>query len=164
MTILEFALGVGALVYAWRRRREADDEAGLSRDQVMAKRSQESMADFMQHGPRLWVGRKCYVLFRSSDGTRVLLGGVGGMGIGRMWSDAGSHVQNDPTFADAPVDDDALDDFGENGRGERPGPFRPTPAPVVFSEADVAATTGMVDGLADSYRADPPAAWRGHRP
>lgn len=122
------------------------------------------MADLMQHGPRLWADRQGYVLFRSSDGSRVLLGGVGAMGIGRMWSDAG-HAQNDPTFAEAPVDDDALDDFGENGRGEHPGWLRPPPPPpVVYSEADVRATTGMLEGLADSYRADPPASWRGHRP
>jgi len=100
---------------ARRRLRARDDHR--SRDEIIAQRSRDSTADFMQHGPRLWADRQTYVLARSGDGSRVLLGGVGGMGIGRMWAPAGPHV-NDPTFAGAPVDDGVRDDFGENGRGE----------------------------------------------
>jgi hypothetical protein len=101
-----------------RRRARPRGETGLTRDQIIAARARASTADFMRHGPRLWVDRQCYVVGRSSDGSRVLLAGVGAMGMGRMWAPTGSHA-SDPTFSGAPVDDDALDDFGENGRGVR---------------------------------------------
>lgn len=141
-----------------RARRRAGADRGLSRDQVIAKRARASKRDFMEHGPRLWTGRQCYVVARSSDDERVLLGGVGGMGIGRMWSPASSGIRGDPTFAGAPVDDDAMDDFGDNGRGERVGIFRSMRDPVVFS-GDL-----RYHPPAESYRSDPPAAWRGrHR-
>jgi hypothetical protein len=57
----------------------------------------------MEHGPRLSVARKSYVLAVSHDGRRALLGGLGGLGVGQMWVDVDASVVADPTFIGAPV-------------------------------------------------------------
>lgn len=45
-----------------------------------------------------------------------MLGGLGGLGIGVMWSEDDGRHADDPTYADAPHDPDRLDHVGSNGR------------------------------------------------
>lgn len=111
MTVLEVGLGLAAVVVSRRARRRAraaagGAERGLSREQIIQLRQRESMADFMQYGPRLSKSRKPYVLAVSPSGRRALLGGLGGLGVGQMWVDVSSYVATDPTFIGAPVRDE----------------------------------------------------------
>lgn len=81
----------------------------------IAARKAVSEVDVVKHGPRIWTGRQAYVLARNSDDTRVLLGGVGALGAGLMWSEVDDRILEDETFADAPVAPTMYDDFGMQG-------------------------------------------------
>lgn len=115
MTVLEVGLGLAALIAIRRARRRAEalanSERDLTREEIIRRRSRESLADFMERGPRLSATRKSYVLAVSHDGKRALLGGLGGFGVGQMWVDVTADVAADPTFTDAPVRYEVLPDL-----------------------------------------------------
>jgi hypothetical protein len=47
---------------------------------------QENNAHFMERGPGLSYGYGIYVVAKDTPNNKVLLGGLGGMGVGQMWS------------------------------------------------------------------------------
>lgn len=95
----------------------------MDRERVIQDRAAASAADFWENGPRLSGNRKSYILARATvvaDGKEVemvLRGGLGAMGIGRMWGEAGGSI-TDETYADAPVNPDAFDSFGQTAQTE----------------------------------------------
>lgn len=85
-----------------------------TREEVIEQRAAASAGDFMENGPRLWIGRESYVLARGEG--KSLRGGLGAMGIGVMWTEDSEGTEDDPTWTEAPYDPDQLDHFGADGR------------------------------------------------
>ena len=87
----------------------------MSRDDEIADRLAHNLDEFMEHGPGLRFTTRDWIVKRCPDG-HVLLGGLGAMGVGQMWShdrveptvhDDGSRTpaySEDPTYAEAPID------------------------------------------------------------
>lgn len=44
-----------------------------------------NLRDVLENGPRLAFGRRTVVMAYDPEAQRVLLGGLGGMGVGTMW-------------------------------------------------------------------------------
>lgn len=87
----------------------------MGRDEEIAERAGANLSEFMEHGPGLRYSTRHWILRRCPNG-HVELGGLGGMGVGTMWSndrteetiyEDGSRTapySEDPTYAEAPVD------------------------------------------------------------
>lgn len=73
------------------------------RDEEIARRAEHNMAEFMEKGPGLRWSTQTWVIAKDSTVRKVLVGGLGAMGVGRMWAESYDlHEENDPTFVDAP--------------------------------------------------------------
>lgn len=60
----------------------------------------------MEHGPRLTYHRTIHLVAKCPTGKHELHGGLGGMGVGEMWSHAQPEHRDDPAIWDAlPVQD-----------------------------------------------------------
>ncbi len=71
-------------------------------EDLVAAQSNANLADVLENGPRLNYTKRSFVVARDRHLGRMLLGGLGAMGVGQMWfDDDGSH-KDDPTYADAP--------------------------------------------------------------
>ena len=61
----------------------------------------ENFAKFMEDGPRLRSDYNVWIVAKK-DG-RVLLGGLGSIGVGQMWVDEEQHHKEYPGYNDAEV-------------------------------------------------------------
>ena len=61
----------------------------------------DNLAHFMERGPALSYAYTTYILARDVDGGRVLLGGLGSMGMGRMWVDERPEHRDYPGYSEA---------------------------------------------------------------
>lgn len=82
------------------------------RDQEIARREASNARENADRGPGLRYSTSTWIVARG-DG-KVLLGGLGGLGIGRMWTGEEERHRRDPTYADAPYEPARLDDFGKS--------------------------------------------------
>jgi hypothetical protein len=62
----------------------------------------ENIAKFMQDGPRLRADYNVWIVKKDSPHNKVLLGGLGGMGVGQMWTDMLERYKSYPGFDEAP--------------------------------------------------------------
>lgn len=53
--------------------------------------------------PRLSYSAQAYVLARDPSKGRILLGGLGGLGVGQMWFNEDERHKEYPGYADAPA-------------------------------------------------------------
>jgi len=84
-----------------------------TRDEEIITRERANFAEFMEQGPGLRRSTRTWVIARG-DGM-VLLGGVGGLGHGRMWVRDSASYSHDATYAEAPYAPGTPDDFGDTG-------------------------------------------------
>lgn len=71
----------------------------------------DNIATFMAQGPGLRASYSTWVVARDRTRGRVMLGGLGGMGVGQMWSVASDRHESLPGWDDAP-DRDSWMEFG----------------------------------------------------
>ncbi len=57
---------------------------------------------FMENGPGLNYLYKTWIKAKDTKDGYVLLGGLGGMGVGEMWSKTEDRHKENPAYADAP--------------------------------------------------------------
>src|SRR5271154_1836715 len=72
---------------------------------------QNNLDVFMEQGPKLSYRYKTWVVARDRTDGWVLLGGLGGMGVGEMWSKETERDQDRPGYAEAP-ERSSVDGFG----------------------------------------------------
>lgn len=77
----------------------------LEREEIIQQRAHNNIAEFMDKGPGLRLTTRAWVIAKDPTNHRVKLGGLGGMGVGRMWFDEADWHREDPTYADAPIED-----------------------------------------------------------
>jgi hypothetical protein len=90
------------------------------REDMIADRAARNLDEFMERGPGLRWSTRTWVIAKDSTVRKVLLGGLGGMGVGRMWTRTdGDHYSHadDPTYADAPEMSWAESDQLGGGKG-----------------------------------------------
>lgn len=77
------------------------------RDDTIRERQASNLGEFMEHGPGLRHSTRTWVLAKDPVNRRVLVGGLGGFGIGRMWFGEAQYTfyEREETFVDAPVQD-----------------------------------------------------------
>jgi hypothetical protein len=63
---------------------------------------QENFAIFLEDGPRLSTKYNVWVLGKCTKRNKILLGGLGGLGIGEMWFNMAEWHKNYSGFEDAP--------------------------------------------------------------
>lgn len=63
---------------------------------------QNNLDVFMEQGPKLSYRYKTWIVARDRKDGWVLLGGLGGMGVGEMWSKETEFDKNKPGYEDAP--------------------------------------------------------------
>lgn len=86
----------------------------MDRDAVIAERAASNAAELVTYGrPMLTVTKETWIVARA-DG-RVMKGGLGAVGTGRMWVQETDEARADVTYADAPFDPEQRDDFGCTG-------------------------------------------------
>ena len=68
----------------------------------LASKLQHNLQDVLEHGPRLSYNRHTWILAKDPEVNRVFLGGLGGMGVGRMWLGDGGYLA-DPEYREAPT-------------------------------------------------------------
>ena len=73
-----------------------------NREHIITERLATNLADVMDNGPRLSTLRSTWIKGKDTAAGKVLVGGLGCMGVGTMWSTASEHYLSDPTYADAP--------------------------------------------------------------
>lgn len=62
-----------------------------------------NIAEFMENGPGLrWGAYSTYVVARDDAQNMVLIGGLGAMGVGKMWGRATEDDRNRPGWDTAP--------------------------------------------------------------
>jgi hypothetical protein len=66
------------------------------------KAKQNNLDVFLEQGPRLSYRYKTWVVARDRKDGWVLLGGLGGLGVGEMWSKEVEDHKNYPGYEDAP--------------------------------------------------------------
>lgn len=79
----------------------------MNRRAEIERRAGVNAHDLEQNGPRNWYGRQTWIAGKSADGDRVLLGGLGAMGVGQMWFDATPLRRQDATYEQAPIMEEA---------------------------------------------------------
>lgn len=73
-----------------------------------------NVADVFEHGPRLAFGRRTAALAIDREHKRVLLTGLGALGVGTMWIDYAWRDEEEPEWADLP-ERDSTGEFGAPG-------------------------------------------------
>jgi hypothetical protein len=81
----------------------------MDRDDVIAARAENNFREFMARGPRISLAYKTWVIGRDRKRGRVLVGGLGGLGIGEMWEPDDGLQRHDPTYETAPEMDSTSD-------------------------------------------------------
>jgi hypothetical protein len=61
--------------------------------------AEENIADVLEHGPRLRTGQNTWIIARCPG--KVLVGGLGCMGVGTMWFDEQPFHKDRPGYAEA---------------------------------------------------------------
>ena len=64
-----------------------EDEIEEIRPGSVQEIKEANHAHFMKHGPGLSYGYGTYVVAKDTVNGKVLIGGLGGMGVGQMWED-----------------------------------------------------------------------------
>ncbi len=72
------------------------------REEEITDRARKNMEEFLDRGPGLRYSTRSWVVGRDRTRKKVLLGGLGGIGVGQMWFDESPRHAEDSTFADAP--------------------------------------------------------------
>ena len=72
----------------------ADDRSTLQR---------KNLSIFFKHGPGLRKDYNIWIEGKDQNGKYVLLAGLGGLGVGRMWVPFEGHHADYPGYEDAPV-------------------------------------------------------------
>ncbi len=62
------------------------------------------MKTFLKHGPGLRKDYNVWVVARDPEAKRVLLGGLGGMGVGQMWFGEDDRHKEYPGYAEARIE------------------------------------------------------------
>ena len=73
----------------------------MNRDEIVADRAANNLAEFVALGPGLRHSTRIWVIAKDIAVEKMLLGGLGSLGVGRMWSPA-EGWDEDPTYAEAP--------------------------------------------------------------
>lgn len=73
------------------------------RDEEIAERAADNLEAFMEDGPRLSTRIRSWVLAKDPEAGFVLNGGLGAMGVGRMWFPVSDYDREDETYAQAPI-------------------------------------------------------------
>jgi hypothetical protein len=74
----------------------------MSRKDELSRLESENVARTLRGGPGLKYGYNTWIEARDRKRRQVLLAGLGGMGIGRMWFHETDHHKNMPEYEDAP--------------------------------------------------------------
>ena len=61
----------------------------------------DNLKHFMEHGPGLSYAYGTFVVARDKERGKVLIGGLGGMGVGQMWVDETPAHKDYPGYEDA---------------------------------------------------------------
>lgn len=69
-----------------------------------AKIIEANVRHVLKHGPGLSYKIKSCMLAKCPTGKHVLLGGLGGMGVGQMWTCAEERHRSDDLWTDLPVE------------------------------------------------------------
>lgn len=95
----------------------------MSEKKSVEQIQQENFSHFMEGGPRLSSGYQIFVVAKDSKKGRVLLGGLGAMGVGQMWMTM-DHTRDSqrPGWDEAP-EIDSPDEY--QPPGTLPGPDKP---------------------------------------
>lgn len=75
------------------------------RDEQIERLQAENVAEFMELGPGLRTSTRVWVVARDRERGRVLLGGLGAMGVGEMWFVDADRYVNYVGYDDAPEGD-----------------------------------------------------------
>ncbi len=81
----------------------------MTRNEEIARREASNAAEQAEHGPGLRYTTSTWIVARG-DGE-VLLGGLGALGVGKMWVAETDRHREDPTYVDAPYEPRAEDDL-----------------------------------------------------
>ena len=65
------------------------------------KIQEANVAHFLEHGPGLSHGYSSFVQARDTKNGRILIGGLGGMGVGEMWFEETESHRAYPGYAEA---------------------------------------------------------------
>jgi hypothetical protein len=60
-----------------------------------------NLAEFMENGPRLSYAYSTWIVARDPERGRILIGGLGGLGVGQMWRAERDGDSERPGYADA---------------------------------------------------------------
>lgn len=74
----------------------------MDRDELIEERQAHNLAETVECGPGLRHTTRTWVLAKDTEAGMVYVGGLGSMGVGRMWTKAFDRDVNDPTYAEAP--------------------------------------------------------------
>ena len=104
----------------------------MKKKKTVEQCAKENIQTFMKHGPGLRMDYNRFVVARDRKNKRVLQGGLGGLGIGKMWI-KDIECENLPGYNEAPEEDSTggfgteclqdvleqgLKDIAENARKE----------------------------------------------
>ena len=65
----------------------------------------ENIENFLEHGPGLRYSYHTWIVAKDTVRKRVLLGGLGGLGVGEMWREEQPEHRKYPSYAEAPEKD-----------------------------------------------------------
>jgi hypothetical protein len=93
---------------------DVSDVSGVPREVIIHARLENNLDDVVARGPRLSVNRSTWIVARCETGEHILRGGLGGMGVGEMWTNRTHRHTNadgsmtydddsDPTWPEAPI-------------------------------------------------------------
>lgn len=86
---------------------EKEIDMNTDREKIIAESANHNLAELIEQGPGLRYSTRTWVLAKDSKRKRVLLGGLGCMGCGQMWFDDKDKYKEDPTYKDAPEQEES---------------------------------------------------------
>lgn len=66
------------------------------------KLAEENIKDVLENGPGLRYSRNTWIVAKDPKRNRILVGGLGGLGVGQMWFDETPDHKNYPGYDEAP--------------------------------------------------------------
>lgn len=75
-----------------------ENERYLPADEKAAR----NLAEFFEHGPGLRWSTRSWTVARDRANRLVLRGGLGSLGVGRMWTDEADYMRDEPEWETAP--------------------------------------------------------------
>jgi hypothetical protein len=74
-----------------------------AKKQTVAQAEANNMAVFLKHGPSLRKDYSTFVVARCPNDGRILIGGLGCMGVGQMWRPERPEDKDRPGYDDAEI-------------------------------------------------------------